>query len=220
MPGPFPRMDPYLESRFIWPDVHHRLIAAMADALVPQIAPAYYVAIEDLTVMVPRFEEVREGYLEVRAVGTHAPITAIELLSPTNKNTTEGRQEYERKRRKVLSSMTSLVEIDLLRAGEPMAMAPLPASDYRILVAPEWERPGARLYAFGIREPITEITVPLREGETEARLALGELLGQVYERARYDLRLDYRADPPEPQLAAEDAEWLAERLGEARQSQG
>ena len=35
MPSPFPGMDPYLENPALWPNVHGRLIAAIADALSP-----------------------------------------------------------------------------------------------------------------------------------------------------------------------------------------
>lgn len=46
MKTPFPGMDPYLEHRALWPDIHNRLITAIADFLSPQIAPAYYVKVE------------------------------------------------------------------------------------------------------------------------------------------------------------------------------
>jgi hypothetical protein len=46
MPNPFPGMNPYLESPDFWPEVHNRLIVAIADALVPQLVPKYRVAIE------------------------------------------------------------------------------------------------------------------------------------------------------------------------------
>lgn len=46
MPYPFPGMNPYLESPQFWPEVHSRLIVAIADALVPQLLPKYRVAIE------------------------------------------------------------------------------------------------------------------------------------------------------------------------------
>ncbi|WP_448541793.1 DUF4058 family protein [Roseiflexus sp.] len=36
MPGPLPGMDPCLERRDLWPDVHQRLITYSADALQPQ----------------------------------------------------------------------------------------------------------------------------------------------------------------------------------------
>jgi hypothetical protein len=47
MPSPFPGMDLYLERCHVWPDVHSALIVATRDALAPQVAPAYYVAIEE-----------------------------------------------------------------------------------------------------------------------------------------------------------------------------
>ncbi len=39
-------MDPYLEQRGLWEQVHTRLIVAIADALVPQVRPKYRVDIE------------------------------------------------------------------------------------------------------------------------------------------------------------------------------
>jgi len=242
-------MDPYLERRNVWPDVHSALIVATRDALAPQVAPAYYVAIEERmyivaldsaefigrpdvaiitaptearpasesetaiavasvaqTVVLPQFEEVRERYLEIRDTQTHAVITAMEILSPSNKVPGERREAYEEKRRQVLSTLTNLVEIDLLRGGKPMEMQPLPQGDYRILVRAGWERPHARLYACSVRQALPEVPVPLRRGEPEARLPLGRLLTEIYARAHYDLRLDYR-QPPEPPLSPRDAAW-------------
>jgi hypothetical protein len=166
------------------------------------------------TVTIPRYEEFRQGYLEIRDVRGHEVVTAIELLSPTNKLRGDGRSQYEEKRHELLTSAAHFVEIDLLREGEPMATNPLPAADYRIFVSPTWERPNARLTTFGIRQPIPAVSVPLRRTEAEASLAVGELLAQVYDRARYDLRLDYKAPPPEPALSADDAAWVEALLRE------
>ena len=41
MPSPLPGMDPYLEDRALWPDVHSSLIAYTREALQPQIRPKY-----------------------------------------------------------------------------------------------------------------------------------------------------------------------------------
>lgn len=54
MPSPFPGMDPYLEAPRFWPGFHQNLIVAIQDALAPQVAPAYYVAIEENTYIVRR----------------------------------------------------------------------------------------------------------------------------------------------------------------------
>ena len=49
MPSPFPGMDPHLENPEIWPEVHSRLIVAIADNLAPNLHPNYYAAIEKRT---------------------------------------------------------------------------------------------------------------------------------------------------------------------------
>jgi Protein of unknown function (DUF4058) len=78
--------------------------------------------VEPLTVELPILEEVQERYLEIREGTTGTVITVIELLSPKNKRTGERRNAYLQKRQQILSSATHLIEIDLLRAGEPMPM--------------------------------------------------------------------------------------------------
>jgi len=160
----------------------------------------------------PMAEEVSESFLEIREVKSGRLITLMELLSPVNKLSEEGREQYTRKRADVLRSWTSLVEIDLLRAGKPMpVVGPDVESDYRILVSPGWRRPHARLHAFGVRQPIPEISIPLQKGEDEPTLALNDVLHNLYNRARFDLRLDY-TEPPVPPLAEEDAAWAQERI--------
>ncbi|MFY9341546.1 MAG: DUF4058 family protein [Planctomycetota bacterium] len=49
MRSPFPGMDPYLEHPVLWPDVHNRLVTALADAMTPLVAPRYYLALERRT---------------------------------------------------------------------------------------------------------------------------------------------------------------------------
>lgn len=171
-----------------------------------------------VTVELPLHDRVRQRYLAVRDGATHEVVAIIEVLSPSNKQPGEDRQRYERKRRQVLEGLTNLVEIDLLRAWEPMPMDPVPPSHYRILVSRGWERPKAQLYPFNVDEPIPEIPVPLRPGETEPTLALGELLAQVYDQVRYDLRIDYTSEP-EPPLDPAAAAWARELLQQAGRRQ-
>jgi hypothetical protein len=159
-----------------------------------------------LEVEVPFVGEVHESYLEIRTARGHL-ITTIEVLSPVNKTHGRGRKDYETKRNQVVGSMTNLVEIDLLRAGKPMpVIGPDVRSDYRILVSRGFDRPGAKLYIFGVRDPIPSIPIPLRGDDAEPMLDLNRLVHKVYGIARYDLEIDY-ARPPRPALSAEDAEW-------------
>lgn len=168
-----------------------------------------------VTVDVPVVEEVDENYLEIRDVGSGRLVTVIELLSPANKLHTDGRRQYEEKRRDLLRTRTSLIEIDLMRAGEPMPVrGPKVQSDYRVLVSRGHERPRARLHAFSLRDPIPTVPVPLLPEDDEPALDLNRVLHELYARARFDLRLDYTA-APEPPLDEEDAGWAAALLREA-----
>jgi hypothetical protein len=83
-------------------------------------------------------------------------------------------------------------------------------SDYRILVSRGDCRPNATLYVFGVRQTIPTFPLPLKADDPEIRVDLGQVLHDLYDRASYDLRLDYSRDP-EPPLAPEDTVW-ADRL--------
>ncbi len=47
MPNPFPGMNPYLEAKNLWRDVHWRFIAYAAELLQPLLRPRYHVRIEE-----------------------------------------------------------------------------------------------------------------------------------------------------------------------------
>ena len=79
--------------------------------------------IEAVTVDVTMPETVKETYLEVRDIITQEVVTVIEILSPKNKRSQEGRNAYTKKRLQVLGSYTNLVEVDLLRDGKPVQQA-------------------------------------------------------------------------------------------------
>lgn len=169
---------------------------------------------EPITVTVPMAEELQERYLEIREVTTGAVITTIEILSPKNKRPGEGRQAYERKRYQVLASLTHLVEIDLLRGGQPLPMLGGVKSDYRILISRSNHRPSAQLYIFNVRQSIPPLTVPLVAGDEEPALVLQSIVQKVYERGRYHLAIDY-TQPAPPPLSKPDAIWVATLLQDA-----
>ncbi len=47
MPSPFPGMNPYLESHYVWHDFHQTYIPALRGALAPQVAPHYFVQVQE-----------------------------------------------------------------------------------------------------------------------------------------------------------------------------
>ncbi len=143
-------------------------------------------------------------------------VTVIEILSPVNKLTGEGRLTYERKRLRVLASATHLVEIDLIRAGSPLPMRLPPGAgttDYRIIISRAPQRPHADVLLFSVRAPIPDAPIPLRDGEPEPLLPLNRLLHDLYDRAGYDLAVNDH-QPAEPLLAPEDAAWAAALIRE------
>jgi len=164
-------------------------------------------------VEIPMADAVRETYLEVRSVPAGEVVTVVELLSPANKRSGTGRRVYLEKRELVFSTRTNLVEVDLLRAGEPMpTVSPPVVSEYRILISRPRKRPKADLIAFGVRDPVPTFPLPLRRGEEEPIVGLGKILHALYDRASYDLRIDY-ARAPVPPLPPDEAAWAATLLG-------
>ncbi len=149
MPSPLPGMNPFLESAELWSEFHSRMIVAIADALDETVSQSYRLAVE---------KPVQERYLEIREIATGRVITVIELLSPKNKQAGIGRDTYLQKRQHIMMSQTHLVEIDLLRAGEPLPIVGAVPSHYRILVSVSPDRPKAQLYAFNLPQPIPQIS--------------------------------------------------------------
>lgn len=177
----------------------------MVDA-VSTLAP------QPVTVTLPMPEEVRESYLEIREVTTGLVVTVIELLSPKNKQPGAGRTAYESKRQQVLGSLAHFVEIDLLRNGLPMPMiGPVPSSAYRILISRAENRPRAELYALSLQAPLPTLSIPLRTGDREPILDLQTILQDLYDRAGFDLVIDYSRDPVPP-LTEDDQIWLEQYL--------
>ena len=74
------------------------LVSAPRRQAPPVQATATAVGIAPRVAQWPMPEEITERYLAVRDVVTGEVMTVIELLSPTNKLTREGRRQYARKR--------------------------------------------------------------------------------------------------------------------------
>lgn len=170
---------------------------------------------QPIAVNVPISETIKQGYLEVKSIGTGEVITAIEILSPVNKKAGKGREQYEDKREAILDSSIHLVEIDLLRKGRRMAIAPDNIkSDYRILVSRSNRRPLADLYAFNDREVIPAFPLPLRPEDREPVLVLKTVIDEIYDQGYSDRMLDYSQDPV-PALSETDAVWAEQLLRDA-----
>ena len=166
---------------------------------------------QQVTLPIPT--ETKERYLEIREVGSDAVITVIEVLLPKNKRLGQGRTFYENKRQQILASGSHLVEIDLLRGDAPLPMqGVVQLADYHILVSRSEQRPQADLYAVTVRDRLPNFPLPLKEPEEAVLVDLSAIVQGVYDRASYDLRIDYTQLPPPPAFSEADQAWMREQL--------
>lgn len=209
MPSPFPGMDPYLETGARWRDLHLSLIAALRTQL-NQVLPRAFAARMNARCL----SAEREPFLEIVAVGNPGEVVAtIELLSPANKRSRAGHEEYQRKQGQLLDSGIHLLEIDLLRSGSHTVAVP---EDALRLESARWDylaclhRAGAGphfdVWPFTLRDPLPTLPVPLSDGHDDALLDLQAAFDRVYDEGRLAAYIDYRVEP-DPPLALDDDVW-------------
>jgi hypothetical protein len=144
---------------------------------------------------------------------TDRVVTAIEVLSPSNKETGDDRTAYISKRGEYLGSRVNLVEMDLLRGGPRLPLnRPAPAiPDYYLMVCRSWQYPRADFWPLSIRDALPNVPVPLAEGVPDAILPLRSCVDRVYDEGSYDTELDYDALLV-PRLSRADANWVRHLL--------
>jgi hypothetical protein len=153
-------------------------------------------------------DEIHEAYLEVINTEQRHVVTVIEVTSPTNKIAgSEGRKSFLQKRQEVMNSPSHWVEVDLLREGTPIVTREiLPACEYLVHVSRVEKRPEGMMWPIRLRQRLPVISVPLRPEDHETKLDLQAVFDSGYDRAAYDLEMDYRKEPRVP-WPAEYVEW-------------
>jgi hypothetical protein len=149
--------------------------------------------------------------VEIRDVARRQLVTAIEVLSPTNKRG-EGFREYRDRREKILRSTAHLMEIDLLRKGRRVPMrGELPPAPYFVFIGRSEDRPATDVWPIPLDQPLPELPVPLLADDPDAMLDLQLALSGVYDDDRLGSWIDY-TQPPEIGLTAEQAAWADQHL--------
>jgi hypothetical protein len=163
-------------------------------------------------------ETIREPTIHILepTVGNRL-VTAIEVLSPTNKTAGPGRTSYLQKREEFWENGANLVEIDLLHEGpntvrvstEKLAILP----PWRYLVAvTRCEPPRQEVYAFPLQNRLPRVAIPLSEAP-DVVLDLPVPFAQSWEDGPYPDALFYGSPPP-GKWTAEEIAWCEERLSE------
>jgi hypothetical protein len=137
-------MDPYLENESIWPVFQHQMVLCLYQILLPGLVDRYrarvaqrlYTTEEALFTSVIRSSH-QEDFIEIRQRSDGRLITLVEVVSPANKTTRQGRTAYLDRRRESRSACANLVEIDLVLQGQPtldFSRDGLPEWDYAVAV--------------------------------------------------------------------------------------
>lgn len=163
--------------------------------------------------LIVELQEVAEStqtFIEIRSADGQL-VTAIELLSPTNKRG-DGAAEFQQKRRELLASSVHYVEIDLLRIGERLRVnRPLPSVPYFIFLSRSERRPSIEVWPIALDSPLPTFPIPLLGTDPDVPLDLALAFRTVYDLYEYDRDIDY-ASPPVVPLSAEQQTWVNERL--------
>jgi hypothetical protein len=154
-------------------------------------------------------EEVRDSWIEIRRLPDGRLIAVGEILSPTNKSGTS-RDDYLKKRDRWIDQPVHLVEIDLLLGGMRRPLRrPYPSGDYFALVSRADRRPICKVYAWGVRDNLPSIPVPLQPPDADVFVDLASLVRDSYRKGRYDRIIKY-TEPLHLPLGSQDRAWVEE----------
>lgn len=225
MASPFPGMDPYLEDDKRWPAFQPLLVHSLYQMLLPGLMDRYrarvgerlYASEQALFTSIVR-EEHKECFVEVRQRSDGRLITLIEVISPANKLTSEGRRQYLERRAEVRGLNAHLVEIDLVLQGKTLieyAKDSSPTWDYAVVVT-RWTHPDRyEIYSATMPKRLPRFRVPLASDDRDTVLDLQAAVGRAYDQGDFAKLIDYTRDPA-TQLSDENRRWLDEHLKEEK----
>ncbi len=180
-----------------------------------QTAEAATIAPAPVRRLATEVDETRTRAVRIYETDTSELVTSIELFSPYNKRPREGLEQYRIKRANLLNAEVHLIEIDLLRggtrAGQEVNYPPLDA-DYILLVNRTGVQRISEIWPVALNELLPIIPVPLLEPDPDVPLDVNAATHAVYQRARYDWRINYQQPVPPPDLRPAMAEWVKELL--------
>ncbi len=158
--------------------------------------------------------ELGQHTVRIRDVRNRKVITAIELLSPSNKFAGADRDRYLLTRDEFIANGTHMVEIDLLRSGNRLPINLVPDGDYYIYVTDAAYYNEVAIWVLTVRDPIPPFQIPLTPQHAPLVLSLRPCIDRAYDEANYGPQLNY-SHPPVPPLRSTDAVWAADLLKKA-----
>lgn len=205
MPSPFPGMDPYLEEEKLWPEFQHHLVLCLYQILLPglhdryraRVAQRLYATEQALFTSVIR-EEHREDFIEIRQRNDARLVTLVDVVSPTNRTSSCGRQAYLDTRKEARNGGANLVEIDLVLQGTPMldySRENLPEWDYAVTVTRATQQERHEIYTATLQKRLPRFRLPLAADDRDTVLDLHTAFSRCFDQGNFLSRVDYKRDP-------------------------
>jgi hypothetical protein len=147
-------------------------------------------------------------------------VTAIEILSPGNKESGKLNQKYREKLDQYLDAGANIVEIDLLRSSRKRLVVTsdrIPTrrrAAYYVAICRARKPNRWMIYPMPLRDPLPTIPIPCRAKDDDVPLELQPIIDRIYLEGGHD-DLKYN-QPPEPPFSKEDAKWAAGLIGKRR----
>ena len=183
----------------------------------PVAAAAVASLVKPVIVTIPHDEHV-EPFLEIlkKRGDKKRLVCTIEVLSLTNKMLGgKGQRLYRRKQREVLERKIHLVEIDLLRTGNHSTAVALDWAqeqtgefDYHVCVRRFNRFEEFEVYPILVQQSLPTIAVPLLPADGDISVDLQAIFRRAYEAGPYQRAIDYRTEPVEPPVTADQDEWI------------
>lgn len=169
----------------------------------------------------PTIEPWEEPYLEIRSTQGRRLVTAVEVLSLSNKKANStGRTAYLDKQQEYQLGGVNIVEIDLLRGGKHSSRIELDllhqrlgVFDYHVSVTVVGAPTRFFAAAAILEHPLPTIGIPLDPGVESVSINLQSILNRAYLSGRYSAMVNYR-QPCDPPLTPEQQTWAEEILRE------
>jgi len=218
-------MDPYLEDEKRWPTFQPLLVHALYQMLLPGLMDRYrarvgerdYTSEEALFTSIVR-QEHKESYIEVRQRSDGRLITLLEVISPANKITGEGRRLYRARRDEVKKMNANVVEIDLVLQGQTLIDCnkdAAPTWDYAVVVT-RWTHPDRyEIYSATLPKRLPRFRVPLASDDRDTVLDLQAAVAKAFDQGGFIKNIDFARDPA-THLTDENRKWLNDRLKEEK----
>ena len=89
-------------------------------------------------------------------------------------------------------------------------MVDLGLAPYYMMISRGETRPIVDVWPVQLADKLPVLPIPLREPDRDVSLDLNKAVSVVYDRAAYELQIDYSQTPPPPLLSEKESQWVRE----------